>query len=186
MSTLEQPNWSEEVLRFWFQTLTPEQWFIKDPRIDQKITEQFFDLYQDMKDRSGDLQATTARETLATVLVLDQFSRNIFRDTVAAFATDAVALSLSQDCITKKLDVELAVCERKFLYMPFQHSEDARIQQQSVQLYRNLGLADVLDFAERHKAIIDRFGRFPHRNAALERVSTAHELAYLSQPGSGF
>lgn len=175
-----------EVLKFWFDVLGPDGWFVKDAALDARITESFLTTYEDLSLRQADLHATTAHETLAQILVLDQFPRNMFRDTPRAFATDAVALRLSKEAIASRLDRILSPTERQFLYMPFQHSEDLEDQAQSVRLYEGLGLEGAISFARRHKDVIDQFGRFPHRNEILGRVSTPAEQAYLSTPGSGF
>ncbi len=123
---------------------------------------------------------------LAAILVLDQFPRNMFRGDSRAFAADAAALALAKRAIAEGIDARLSPEQRAFLYMPFQHSEDAADQERSVQLFTALGNLLNLDFALRHKAIIDRFGRFPHRNAILGRATTQDEAAFLKEPGSSF
>lgn len=184
--TLNDPDWQEKVLTFWFEKLGPEVWFVKDADVDQIITTKFSSLYESLRQRAHGLKATEPRATLAMILVLDQFPRNMFRGSAEAFATDAIALRLSQEAIDQSLDAALDQRERQFLYMPFQHSEDLEVQRRSVHLYEKLGLDTVTDFARRHKEVIERFGRFPHRNAALSRTSTDAEKAYLAEPGSGF
>jgi len=182
-------TWPERVRKFWFETLGPEQWFIKDQALDWKITTSFQPLYEDLAVQSDQLRVTSATDTLSLIIVLDQFPRNMFRDTPRAFATDGVALRLAEEAIDAGLDNALSARERQFLYMPFQHSEDVEKHERSLTLYEGLSLESVLDFARRHKQVIDRFdrfGRFPHRNAILGRRSTDDELAYLKQPGSGF
>ncbi len=180
------PSWPSQVRAFWFETLGPEVWFIKDVVLDQKITAIYQPLFESLIAASDQLRATTAADTLALIIVLDQFPRNMFRDTPRAFASDDVALRLAEEAIAKRLDNELSARECQFLYMPFQHSEDADVQARSIALYEALGLDGALDFARRHKQVIDRFGRFPHRNRVLGRTSTEAEVAYLDQPGSGF
>ncbi|MEJ2518190.1 MAG: DUF924 domain-containing protein, partial [Methyloceanibacter sp.] len=123
---------------------------------------------------------------LAAILVLDQFPRNIYRGSPRAFATDEEALALSRDAIAAGADKELPPEQRAFLYMPFQHTETLADQRRSLELFEALGNPENLDFAARHYEIIERFGRFPHRNAVLGRVSTPEELAFLEQPGSSF
>ena len=176
----------EDVLRFWFDETKPAQHFKKDSAFDREIARRFgathraacacelFDWRQD------------ARGRLAEIIVLDQFSRNIHRDSALAFAADPLALGLAQDAITTGADAQLHPQQRGFLYMPFMHSESPLIHRQAEKLFRAAGLADNLKFELRHKAIIDRFGRYPHRNELLGRASTAEELAFLAQPGSGF
>jgi len=128
----------------------------------------------------------TAEGRLAEVIVLDQFSRNIHRDTAAAFANDALALALAQEAVARGCDLELSPAERVFLYLPWMHSESALIHEVALRLYSAPGLEQNLDFERRHKVIIDRFGRYPHRNAILGRASTPEELEFLAQPGSSF
>ena len=118
--------------------------------------------------------------------MLDQFSRNIHRDTAEAFANDALALALAQEAVARGCDRELPPVERAFLYLPWMHSESALIHEEALRLFAAPGLEKNLDFERRHKAIIDRFGRYPHRNAVLGRASTADELEFLKQPGSSF
>ncbi len=184
--TANDPGWPTKVRAFWFERLGPEVWFIKDPRLDQKITIKFQSLYDSIFAKRDQLHATTSDDTLAMIIVLDQFPRNMFRDTQRAFASDNVALRLAEEAITLGLDKALDARACQFLYMPFQHSEEAGVQARSVVLYETLGLDGALDFARRHKHVIDRFGRFPHRNRVLDRTSTEAELAYLEQPGGGF
>jgi len=128
----------------------------------------------------------TPQGRLAEVVVLDQFSRNVYRDTPRAFAQDALALALAQELVTSGQDRNLPLAQRSFAYMPYMHSESALVQTQAVALFSQPGLEDSLRFALRHKTIIDRFGRYPHRNAVLGRNSTPEELAFLSEPGSSF
>ena len=176
----------DAVLNFWFEEIQPEQWWQKDLEFDRLIQARFGDLHQQAM--LGELfdWRQTSRGSLAEVIVLDQFSRNIFRDQPESFASDPLALALSQFAISKGLDSELGNTERVFLYMPFMHSESALIHEQAVALYESIGIESNLDFELKHKAIIDRFGRYPHRNEILGRASTAEELEFLKQPGSGF
>jgi uncharacterized protein (DUF924 family) len=119
-------------------------------------------------------------------MVLDQFSRNIHRDTAAAFANDALALALAQEAVARGSDRELPVPHRAFLYLPWMHSESPTIHEEALRLFAQPGLEHNLEFERQHKAIIDRFGRYPHRNEALGRASTQEELAFLREPGSSF
>ena len=180
------PDWPAHVRAFWFETLGPEQWFIKDVDVDKKITATFQQLYEELAVRPEHCPITTGADALALIIVLDQFPRNMFRDTPRAFATDDVALRLAEEAVAAGLDKTLSARECQFLYMPFQHSEDAAVHVRSIALYEALGLDSVLEFAQRHKQVIDRYGRFPHRNLVLGRCSTKAELDYLEQPGSGF
>lgn len=176
----------ESVLNFWFNELTPKQWWQKSPELDEAIRERFHRLHQQAS--AGELYhwRSTANGALAEVLVLDQFSRNMYRDHPMAFATDALALALAQTAIEKGFDTQLEPTERAFLYMPFMHSESALIHQQAVALFTALGMPNNLEYEYRHKAIIDRFGRYPHRNAILGRESTQEEQVFLTQAGSHF
>ena len=118
--------------------------------------------------------------------MLDQFSRNVYRDTARAFAQDALSLALAQELAASGQDRSLPTAQRVFAYMPYMHSESAVIHEQALELFAQPGMENNLDFERRHKAIIDRFGRYPHRNAVLGRTSTVEELAFLSEPGSSF
>jgi uncharacterized protein (DUF924 family) len=176
-------GWVEDVLRFWFEELEPEAWFKNDSDLDRRITQRFLPLYERISRNAGGAMQS-ARAALATVIVLDQFPRNMFRGTPRSFATDALALRTALDAIAAGLDRELAAPHRIFLYMPFQHGEDRAIQARSVELFSQLGVAENEDYARRHKDVIDRFGRFPHRNAILGRASTPEELEFLkTHPG---
>lgn len=177
---------AEDVLAFWFGELQPPQWFRSDPAVDAVIASRFGTTLEALRVRVPETWTSTARGALAAVIVLDQFPRNIHRGTPQAFSSDATALALSADAIARGLDRGLNEVERQFLYMPYQHAEDLAVQERSLELYAALGNASVLDFARRHRDIIARFGRFPHRNAILGRVSTAEEAVFLTQPGSSF
>ena len=175
-----------EVLNFWFQELTPADWWKKSIELDHLIAERFGDLLkQAMQSELSDWRKTP-EGALAEVIVLDQFSRNVFRDSPLAFASDPLALALSQNAIANGFDRVLAPDHRVFLYMPFMHSESKVIHERAVELFTDLGIASNLDFELKHKAIIDRFGRYPHRNSLLGRVSSPEELDFLLEPGSSF
>ena len=176
----------EAVLRFWFSELEESQWFKVDPALDQTIRDRFLTLHDAIASRPPAEASEIPSMALATVIVLDQFPRNMFRGTPRAFATDAQALAIATDAVDLGMDVLLTPQERWFLYLPFEHAENAEAQAQAVALIGKLGEPTALDYAERHKVIIDRFGRFPHRNAILGRTSTAEELEFLAQPNSSF
>lgn len=176
----------ESVLSFWFQELKPEQWFIKDVALDQQVRERFEALHQRAAACELFAWRKDARGRLAEIIILDQFSRNIFRDTPPAFQQDALALALAQETVAFGLDRSLPTTERSFLYMPYMHSESAVIHSTAVKLFDQSGMENNLDFEYKHKEIIDRFGRYPHRNNILGRESTAEEIEFLKQPGSGF
>lgn len=174
------------VHQFWFNEIDPKLWWIKDDHFDALLTERFGSLLQQAM--AGELFSwrTSAKGRLSEIIVLDQFSRNIFRDTPAAFAQDAMALALAQEAVAAGALAELNEAERGFLLMPYMHSESRLIHQQAEQLFAQHTSAAQFDFELKHKAIIDRFGRYPHRNAILGRTSTAEELEFLTQPGSSF
>ncbi len=176
----------QQVIDFWFNEIKPKQWFEKDLAFDALIQSRFGVLHDRAK--AGELVGwrNTAQGALAEVIVLDQFSRNIYRDQPESFASDPLALALAQFAIAKGFDVELTTNYRTFLYMPFMHSESKLIHQEALRLFESLGVENSLHFEKQHKAIIDRFGRYPHRNAILGRVSTAEEAAFLEQPNSSF
>ena len=177
---------SEDVLKFWFGELTPEDWWRKDPVLDRRIADRFDPTLAAASRCELHAWRGSARGRLAEVIVLDQFSRNVHRDTAAAFANDSLALALAQEAVARGCDLELPAAERAFLYLPWMHSESALIHGEALRLFAAPGLEKNLDFERRHKAIIDRFGRYPHRNALLGRTSTTEELEFLKQPGSSF
>lgn len=176
----------DDVLSFWFETLSPADWFKKSARLDITIGTRFAATHEAA--RLGELHdwRDDAQGRLAEIIVLDQFSRNMYRDTPQAFAQDAQALTLAQEALRAGTDEALAANQRAFLYMPFMHSESAVVHEWAMRLFDQPGLENQLKFEQRHKAIIDRFGRYPHRNQVLGRESTAEELAFLQQPGSSF
>ncbi len=174
------------VLAFWFKELPPSRWFERDAAVDALCRDRFGDLHDRLACTVPPEWLETADGCLAAVIVLDQFPRNMFRDDPRAFATDDAALAIAERAINQGFGSQLEPGRRMFLYMPFQHAENTAAQARSVGLFATLGTPETLDFAERHKAIIDRFGRFPHRNEILGRQSTAEELAFLDTPGSSF
>ena len=174
------------VLDFWFKEIDAKQWWTKSAEFDQLIASRF-----------GSLHAAAARcelhpwrETppgrLAEIIVLDQFSRNMYRDQPQAFACDALALALAQTAVATQADAVLEIQQRAFVYMPYMHSESPLIHGTAQALFSQAGLESSLASEQHHKAILDRFGRYPHRNAILGRASTAQELEFLAGPGSSF
>ena len=175
-----------EVLKFWFEDIDPSQWWKKDDAFDLLIAEKFSEIHA-RAIGDGLLEwRTDARGRLAEVIVLDQFSRNMFRDSPLSFAYDSLALTLSQEAIELGADKELSPRERSFFYMPFMHSESLEIHELAVELFRNNGIESNYNFELKHKSIVERFGRYPHRNKILGRASTEEEVEFLKQPGSGF
>ncbi|MFN3745827.1 MAG: DUF924 family protein [Hyphomicrobiaceae bacterium] len=181
-----EPAWVGDVLHYWFEELTLEQCFAKDDAIDSTIRERFGALHAQLTAAGGSIPTETPRELLAAIVVFDQFSRNLFRGSPRAFAADAVARRLARAAIADGLDQAMSKRERIFLYLPFEHSENAADQAQSVALFAQLNDPELDKYARAHKVIIDRFGRFPHRNAALGRVSTPEEIEFLKEPMSSF
>ena len=174
------------ILHFWFTELTPRQHFAKDAALDEAIRTRFGATLEAAARCELFAWRATPEGRLAEVLVLDQFSRNVYRDTPRAFAQDALALALAQELVASGQDRSLAPAQRSFAYMPYMHSESALIHEQATALFSQPGQEDNLRFEHAHKAIIDRFGRYPHRNTILGRSSTAQELAFLSVSGSSF
>lgn len=174
------------VLKFWFDELKPKQWWVKDPDLDRLITERFAVLHHQACRGELYLWRGQAQGRLAEIIILDQFSRNMFRGSPMSFASDAQALALAQEAISAGAEKLLTQTERNFLYMPFMHSESPVIHQVALELFRNNGVEESYAYEVKHKEIIDQFGRYPHRNAALGRESTAEEVAFLKQPGSRF
>jgi uncharacterized protein (DUF924 family) len=177
---------SQSILHFWFTELTPKQHFVKDAALDETIRARFGDTLESAAKCELFAWRASPEGRLAEIIVLDQFSRNIYRDTPRAFAQDALALVLAQELVANGRDSSLPQAQRVFAYMPYMHSESALVHEQAVLLFTQLGIQDNLNFELRHKAIINRFGRYPHRNALLGRTSTPQELAFLSEPGSSF
>ncbi len=191
-------NEPAEVLEFWFgpperadAEETTARWFRKDPAFDREIAGRFGPLIE--RALAGELQdwAWQPGPALARILLLDQFTRNAFRDTPRAFAGDALALAGARQMVAQAQDQALPPLRRVFVYLPFEHAEELAAQQESLRLFARLAqeapaLAGYLDYARRHHEIVERFGRFPHRNAILGRVSTPEEAAFLRQPGTGF
>lgn len=174
------------VLKFWFEEIEPSKWWVKDKAFDELIVQRFADLHASAN--RGELfeWRATPHGRLAEVIVLDQFSRNMFRDRPESFASDPMALALSQEAIAGEADQSLTDIQRSFLYMPFMHSESAVIHERAVALYTANGVESNLKFELKHKAIIDKFGRYPHRNDILGRESTKAEIEFLKQPESSF
>lgn len=176
----------QEVITFWFEEIDPAMWWKKDSEFDAQIRTRFGALL----DRAavGELFAwrDDALGSLAEVIVLDQFSRNIHRNHPHSFANDPLALVLAQSAIARGCHLELPETQRSFFFMPLMHSESSLIHREAVKLFEELGNPRSLDFELRHQAIIERFGRYPHRNEILGRVSTAEEIEFLKQPNSSF
>ena len=176
----------QDILDFWFSPETQPNWFAKSDQFDQSLKEKFGDILEQASKAELWSWRKNADGRLAEILVLDQFSRNIFRDTPGAFAQDSLALALAQEAISQDLDKQLSPEQRSFLYMPFMHSESKLIHEFALKLFQRLGNPENLEYEIKHKIIIDRFGRYPHRNQILGRESTEEELSFLTQPDSSF
>lgn len=176
----------QDILDFWFSSGTQPNWFAKSDQFDQSLKEKFGDILEQASKAELWSWRKNADGRLAEILILDQFSRNIFRDTPRAFAQDSLALALAQEAISQDLDKQLSPEQRSFLYMPFMHSESKLIHEFALKLFQHLGNPENLEYEIKHKIIIDRFGRYPHRNQILGRESTEEELSFLTQPDSSF
>ena len=183
----------DDVLAFWFDPLphaARDAWFRKDPAFDAEIRARFGSTVEAALGGEMREWTSTPHGALARVLLLDQFTRNMFRDTPRAFAGDPQALAMATAAVDAGHDRALDRFERSFLYLPFEHAEDSAAQERSLALFGGLaaetGDRGTLEWAEKHAAIIRRFGRYPHRNAILGRASTPDEIAFLRQPGSSF
>ena len=176
----------ETILHFWFTELNDAQRFAKDEALDARLRQRFEATLRAAI--AGELYEwrRTALGRLAEIVVLDQFSRNIYRDTPAAFSQDAQALALAQELISRGLDQDVPTAQRAFAYMPYMHSESLLIHQQALALFSQTGLEGSLAFEHKHRKILEQFGRYPHRNQILGRASTASEIAFLKTPGSSF
>jgi uncharacterized protein (DUF924 family) len=170
--------WADDVLRFWFVELQPQDWFSGSAEVDEAIRSRFGHLYEALLASPLLPSSLDARSILAAVIVFDQFPRNLFRKSAAAYAADARALELARHAVATGSDRSLKDQERHFLYMPFMHSEDRAMQAESVRLFAGLS-TDGLQWAKHHQGIVERFGRFPHRNALLGRTSTPEEIEFL-------
>jgi len=175
-----------EILSFWFQEIEARLWFTSDENFDELIRRRFLGLMQ--KAAAGELYLwrQEAEGRLAEIIVLDQFSRNIYRNTPMAFAQDPISLVLAQEAVAAGALSVLNPTQRSFLLLPYMHSESKQIHVVAESLYKEFAPAGNYDFELRHKAIIDRFGRYPHRNEILGRTSTPEEVEFLAQPGSRF
>jgi uncharacterized protein (DUF924 family) len=187
----------DEILSFWFGApgqpgygKSRKVWFLKSPQFDQEIRDRFLSTYEQAAIGQLDDWQTSSSGALALILLLDQFPRNLFRNQPQAFATDTKAIAVAQAAIARGFDQQHPPVQRQFFYLPLEHSENLEHQQRCVDLARALShhpeVATALTYALRHQQIIERFGRFPHRNQILGRLSTAEETAFLQQPGSSF
>jgi uncharacterized protein (DUF924 family) len=177
---------AEKIIKFWFEELTPKQWFNSSEELDAEIWERFGEIHNAAAKGELNSWRSNPEGSLAEIIVLDQFSRNIYRGKPGAFANDLAALVLAQEAIRKGFHLEVETFKRSFFYMPFMHSESLMIHKKAVRLFNEPGMEDYFDYEIKHKEIIERFGRYPHRNEILGRNSTAEEIEFLTQPGSSF
>jgi uncharacterized protein (DUF924 family) len=176
----------EAVIHFWFEQSTPKDWFTKNNDYDKKITEQFLKTYYAATNSELYHWRTNAQGRLAEIILLDQFSRNMFRNSAEAFKFDNMAVVLSQEAIELGEDKNLSIQMRKFIYMPLMHSESLVVHKLAIKVFSQPGLEDNYQYELRHKEIIEKFGRYPHRNQLLGRPSSKEEIDFLKQPGSSF
>jgi uncharacterized protein (DUF924 family) len=181
-----EPPWVGDVIHFWFEELGEAHWFAKSDEIDAQIRDRFLQLHEQLVGHDG-LGVSAPRSILAVVIVLDQFSRNLFRADARAFSADPIARRLSRGAIAQAFDTKMRNSQEKhFLYLPFEHSEDRKDQALAHTMIQQLGNDEWTRHAAAHRMIIERFGRFPHRNEVLKRLSTAEELAFLKKPVKSF
>lgn len=171
-------NWQEGVLDFWFQKMTPKQWFVSDVETDKLISDTFKPLVLALAEALPSDVKSSADKSLAAIICFDQFTRNIFRGQGQAFAYDHIALSLSQNIVEQGWDQEMDDNHKQFSYMPYMHSEDLNVQKMALKLFKPFG-EDTFKFAQDHHDIIERFGCYPHRNDVLGRKNTPEEIEYL-------
>ena len=176
----------QAVTDFWFEEIDSALWFRKDLEFDNLVRDRFFETY--LKATKCELVGwrNEPKGRLAEIIVLDQFSRNMFRGSPRAFEYDSLAVGLAQEAVAGKLDQHLSLSERKFLYMPLMHSESLIVHEMACQVFSQPGLEENYRYELLHLEIIKRFGRYPHRNSLLGRDSTAEEIEFLAQPGSSF
>lgn len=175
-----------EIIDFWFNEIEPTYWWKKDTQFDSLLTSRFQAIHTSAKQCELYVWRKNPLGRLAEIIILDQFSRNIYRDNALSFANDSLALVLAQEVINTNAHQVLSPVQKSFLYMPFMHSESSKIHEIAVGLFSEPEMGSKLDFELQHKSIIDRFGRYPHRNKTLERASTDKEIEFLRQPNSSF
>ncbi len=176
----------QEILQFWFEETKPSQWFTKDAAFDEKISERFTRFQQQAAQGELVHWRKTIQGRLAEIIVLDQFSRNIFRGQAQSFAYDGMALVLAQEALNHNGISNLQTIQRAFIYMPFMHSESFIIHEIAESYFSENGLENFAEFENKHRTILARFGRYPHRNEILGRTSTAEEQIFLTEPNSAF
>ena len=175
-------DWIQEILEFWFDELQPKDWWNKNEAVDKEISERFRMLWDEQRHNAAGRFLTSAHEALSATILFDQFPRNMFRGNETAFSTDPLAQQIAEEAVERGFDQQVSKTQRPFVYMPFMHAEDLRLQEMSVELFGKLGSNQ--KFAEDHHAAIARFGRFPHRNAVLGRKSLKEERQAVADGAS--
>jgi uncharacterized protein (DUF924 family) len=174
----------QEIIKFWFKDTAPFRWFIKDYLFDKQIKDRFFGIYEFANDGRLESWRDDSESALAEIIILDQFSRNIFRDNARAYENDELTLKLAREAISKRYNKQIQDHKVPFLLMPFMHSEDEEAQKEGLKYFKMHKLDT--KYMLMHQKIIDKFGRFPHRNQILGRKSTKEELEFLKKPNSSF
>jgi len=176
----------QDIIKFWFKDIQPSQWWVKNLAFDRLVLDKFSEIHL----QASQCELYEWREKplgrLAEIIVLDQFSRNMFRGSALSFAYDSMALTLSQEAVSLGVDQKLSPIERSFLYMPYMHSESLKIHDVAMRLFQMNGIQNNFDYEIKHRDVIEKFGRYPHRNELLGRESTKEEIVFLNQPGSRF
>ncbi|VWX58977.1 DUF924 family protein [Sphingorhabdus sp. 109] len=175
-------NWPADILSFWFDELDPEDWWTRSDATDEQTEERFLELWEELKSKTADDFLSSPENALAAVILFDQFPRNMFRDSADAYATDHLAQQIAEQAVDMELDQQLPEDRRPFLYMPFMHAEDLQLQNRSVTLFTKLGKQQ--KYANEHRDVIAKFGRFPHRNKILGRQFRAGEQAAVDAGAS--
>jgi uncharacterized protein (DUF924 family) len=175
-----------EVIKYWFEDIDQAYWFKKSETFDKELESKFSKLYLEVFKGEHSKWRRSPEGSLAEIIVLDQFSRNIFRDKPEAFQSDSMALTLSQVMIDKGFDVQLDKVKRGFVYLPFMHSESVKIHLEAIEIFKKLNNENMLQYEYKHYEIIKQFGRYPHRNITLGRKSTIEEIEFLKLEGSSF
>ncbi len=175
---------TDDILDFWFNELSSDDWFGSSADVDEQITERFQELWEEQKAKITSDFLATPETALAAIILFDQFPRNMFRDTAEAFATDHLALQIAREAIDREMDHMLTDEQRMFVYMPFMHSEDLEDQTRSLGLFTALGIENNIKFAKAHRDVIVKYGRFPHRNIVLGRETRPDEQAAIDAGAS--
>ena len=176
----------QDIIAFWFEEIESQKRWVKDPEFDLHIKQRFGEIHSQAKNNQLEAWRKKPLGRLAEIIVLDQFSRNMFRDLPEAFAQDALALELAREAVRTGDDQKIDLSKRSFLYMPYMHSESLSVHEEALKLFAQPGMEGNLDFEVKHKIIIERFGRYPHRNKILGRESSPEELEFLKGPASFF